>query len=145
MPYFIRIDCWVTDNDDERGRTLVKRCAKTFDELPVKEVHRLAQKYPNRGFSVECVSGVECLWCLAGDDRVPSSVSDAWVHPATSVGRVVCRQGETPAQRALMSLAAFVGTGGYNSPHVDAKEFEAKIRDGIETLVRVARGDEVKF
>jgi hypothetical protein len=31
-----------------------------------------------------------CRWCDEGYDPVPSSVSDAMVHPDTSIGRVVC-------------------------------------------------------
>lgn len=38
---------------------------------------------------------------------------------------------ETPAEEALRSLACWLGVGGYNAPAVDAKEFEAKIREGI--------------
>ena len=29
-------------------------------------------------------------WCAQYDRAVPSSVSMAWVHPSTSVGRVIC-------------------------------------------------------
>lgn len=78
----------------------------------------------------------ECRYCVEGHDRVASSVSDAWVHPATPVGRVVCSYEETPAESALRSLASYVGNGGYNAPRVDAKVFEDKVRSGIETFIR---------
>lgn len=81
----------------------------------------------------------ECRWCLEGETRIPSSVSDAWVHSATPIGRKVCTRQESPAEQALRSLASFVGSGGYNAPTVDAAEFEAKIREGIDTLIRVDR------
>lgn len=41
------------------------------------------------------------------------------------------------AHDILRSLAAYVGSGGYNAIKVDAKRFAAKIRDGIDTHVRV--------
>lgn len=43
------------------------------------------------------------------------------------------------AHDVLRSLASFVGNGGYNAPTVDAAIFEAKIRDGIETVIRVEK------
>lgn len=40
------------------------------------------------------------------------------------------------AQDVLRSLAYTLGTGGYNATDVDAKVFEAKIRDGIDMLTK---------
>lgn len=31
-----------------------------------------------------------CRWCAEGYEPIPSSVSDAMVHPDSPVGRVVC-------------------------------------------------------
>ena len=31
-----------------------------------------------------------CRWCADGYEAIPSSVSDAMVHPNTTIGRVVC-------------------------------------------------------
>ena len=42
---------------------------------------------------------------------------------------------ETPAEDALRSLACWLGVGGYNAPTVDAKVFEAKIREGVTTYL----------
>lgn len=36
-----------------------------------------------------------CNWCAQGNPRVRSSVSDAWVHTDTPVGRVICRAPQT--------------------------------------------------
>lgn len=41
------------------------------------------------------------------------------------------------AHETLRSLASWVGNGGYNAPSVDAKQFEAKIRDGVGHLISV--------
>lgn len=41
------------------------------------------------------------------------------------------------AHDVLRSLASFVGNGGYNADTVDAKVFEGKIRDGIDSQARM--------
>lgn len=43
------------------------------------------------------------------------------------------------AHEALRSLASRVGNGGYNAPEVDPVAFEAKVSDGIDSLMRVER------
>lgn len=37
----------------------------------------------------------------------------------------------------LRSLASWLGNGGYNAPTVDPAVFEAKIRDGVDNMLRV--------
>lgn len=41
------------------------------------------------------------------------------------------------AQDTLRRLASWLGNGGFNAPTVDAKEFESKIRDGIDAIIKV--------
>lgn len=41
-----------------------------------------------------------CRWCDVGEARVPSSVSDEWVHPATPIGRVLCTYAAGRVERA---------------------------------------------
>ncbi len=52
-----------------------------------------------------------------------------------------CRRAATiaPLEDALRSLASWLGVGGYNAPTVDAKEFEAKIREGVELVLTAER------
>lgn len=45
----------------------------------------------------------------------------------------------TPLEDALRSLASYVGNGGYNALTVNAAEFEAKIREGIDRLNAAAQ------
>ena len=45
-----------------------------------------------------------------------------------------CRIAEL--EGVLRSLASFLGVGGYNAETVDATEFEAKIREGIDIVTR---------
>lgn len=51
------------------------------------------------------------------------------------------------AHEVLRSLACWLSVGGYNAEEVDAKSFEKKIREGVDTLVRVetarARGPQI--
>ena len=44
------------------------------------------------------------------------------------------------AEDVLRSLASWVSSGGYNAGAVDAKQFERKIRDGIDAMLRVEKG-----
>lgn len=44
----------------------------------------------------------------------------------------------TPLEDALRSLASWLSAGGYNAPTVNAKEFEAKIRWGVENAINEA-------
>jgi hypothetical protein len=78
-----------------------------------------------------------CRYCAEGFKRIPSAVSAAFVHPDTQTGRQVCERPARSAEDVLRALASFVGNGGYNSPFVNPEEFDAKIRDGINTLTRV--------
>lgn len=41
------------------------------------------------------------------------------------------------AEGALRAMASYVGNGGYNAGTVDPKVFEAKIREGIDFIIRV--------
>ncbi len=54
---------------------------------------------------------------------------------------------ERAACDVLRSLACWLGVGGYNAPTVDTAEFERKIRDGVDALIRVeterARGPQI--
>lgn len=63
---------------------------------------------------------------------------------ATREARGLLPENEHPAEEALRSLACWLGAGGYNSPTVDAKVFEEKIRWGVDHLLdgereRIAR------
>lgn len=41
------------------------------------------------------------------------------------------------AEGVLRSMASYAGNGGYNADTVDPKVFEAKIREGIDSSIRV--------
>lgn len=41
------------------------------------------------------------------------------------------------AEDVLRAMASYVGNGGYNADTVDPKVFEAKIREGIDFIIRV--------
>lgn len=55
---------------------------------------------------------LSCRWCAQGNPRVRSSVSDAWVHTDTLVGRVVCRAPETPQSTVEQSAGERLSNPG---------------------------------
>lgn len=65
---------------------------------------------------------------------VPASDGQTAAASAPAASAVPTDQDESPAEMALRSLAAWLGVGGYNAPTVDAKVFEAKIRDGVQVF-----------
>ncbi len=55
-------------------------------------------------------------------------------NPCRQAARMVELEG------VLRSLASYVGNGGYNAPDpINVVEFEAKIREGIDSLARIER------
>lgn len=80
-----------------------------------------------------------CRWCDQGYTPIPSSVSNAWVHPDSPVGRVVCSQvpertdtifqriqthfDRTPPQRVVAQVEAILGE---NEPPPDCGHVPAR-------------------
>lgn len=66
------------------------------------------------------------------DMALPASQDRAIVNGAASVSAL--RASVPSAEDVLRSIAAYVGAGGFNAEHVDPREFERKIRWGIDYL-----------
>ncbi len=65
-------------------------------------------------------SRLECKWCQLGNPRIPSSVSDAFIHN-TSIGRVICLEpgAETGAVASQALRAGVASEDGGRQPQAD--------------------------
>ena len=83
----------------------------------------------------EDFGAVEYIKYLEGEqNRIPDLVHE---NESLTAANAALEEKLAAAEDVLRAMASYVGNGGYNADTVDPKVFEAKIREGIDSIIRV--------